>query len=96
VRRDDAIARLKANVERLTAFGVRSLAIFGSVARDAATDANDVDLLVEFDSPPSFDQYMDLKFFLEDTLGARVALVTRRSVKPRVLPFVDREAIRVA
>jgi hypothetical protein len=96
MRRDDAIALLKANVGRLAAFGVRSLAIFGSVARDAAVETSDIDLLVDFDAPPSFDQYMDLKLFLEDTLGTRVDLVTRRSVKPRILPVVEREAIRVA
>jgi hypothetical protein len=75
---------------------VRSLSVFGSVARGEAGAASDVDLLVEFDAPPGFDQYMDLKFFLEDLLHRRVDLVTPAALKPRLRPSVEREAIRVA
>jgi predicted nucleotidyltransferase len=35
-------------------YGVKSLALFGSVARDQATSASDVDLLVEFDRPVGY------------------------------------------
>jgi len=77
-------------------FAVRSLALFGSAARGEATEASDVDLLVEFDGPPTFDRYMDLKFYLEDLLGRRVDLVTPDALKTRMRPIVEKEAIRVA
>jgi predicted nucleotidyltransferase len=79
-----------------TRFGVKRLALFGSVARDEARPDSDVDVLVEFDGPVTLDRYMGLKFQLEDALGARVDLVTTTGLKPRVRPVVEREAIDVA
>jgi predicted nucleotidyltransferase len=51
--------------------GVKSLGLFGWIARGDASPHSDVDILVEFDAP-SFDHYMDLKFHLEERLGRRV------------------------
>lgn len=79
-----------------TTFQVRSLALFGSVARGDSTAGSDVDLLVEFEGHVGFDGYMDLKFRLEELLGSRVDLVMRSALKPFAVPTVDREAIRVA
>ncbi len=76
-------------------FGVKSLAVFGSVARGEAGPGSDVDILVEFEGRATFDRYMGLKFFLEDLLGTRVDLVTRRALKPRMRPYVEREAVYV-
>jgi hypothetical protein len=76
-------------------FGVKSLAVFGSVARGEAGPESDVDILAEFEGRATFDRYMGLKFFLEDLLGRRVDLVTRKALKPRLRPFVEREAIYV-
>ena len=76
-------------------FGVKSLAVFGSVARGEAGPDSDVDILVEFEGRATFDRYMGLKFFLEDLLGRRVDLVTRKALKPRLRPYVEQEAIYV-
>ena len=76
-------------------FGVKSLAIFGSVARGEAGPESDVDIRVEFEGRATFDRYMGLKFFLEDLLGRRVDLVTRKALKPRLRPYVEQEAIYV-
>ena len=75
---------------------VKSLALFGSVARDEATSASDVDLLVEFSEPPGFDGYMNLKFRLEELLDGRVDLVMNNALKPEMRGAVEKEAIRVA
>lgn len=77
-------------------FGVKRLALFGSVARDEARSDSDIDVLVEFDGQVTLDRYMGLKFHLEDALGARVDLVTTSGLKPRARPGVEREAIDVA
>jgi hypothetical protein len=95
-RRAEVTATLQGHRERIAALGVRSLFLFGSVARDEAHADSDVDLLVDFAKSPTFRGYMDLKFFLEDLLGRRVDLVTRTGLRPRALPAVEREAIRVA
>lgn len=96
MRRDEALARLRAHQADLRRFHVRSLALFGSVARDEAGPESDLDLLLEFDGPATFDLYMGLKLFLEDVLGCRVDLVMNKALKPRMRPHVEREAVRVA
>jgi predicted nucleotidyltransferase len=77
-------------------FGVRELAVFGSVARGEASDASDLDVLVDFVGSATFDGYMGLKLFLEDSLGVKVDLVTRASLKPRLRARIEAEARRVA
>jgi predicted nucleotidyltransferase len=69
--------------EELRRLGVRRLSLFGSVARNEATDASDLDFLVEFQQK-SFDAYMDLKSLLERLFSRRVDLVLPESLKPRL------------
>jgi hypothetical protein len=77
-------------------FSVAALYVFGSVARGEAVAGSDIDMLVEFDGPPTFARFMDLKFLLEDTLGAHVDLVTRAALRDRIRPRIESEARRVA
>jgi uncharacterized protein len=76
-------------------YGIASLSLFGSVARGEARPGSDVDVLVDFPGPPTFAQYMGLKFRLEDLLGVSVDLVTRAALRPRIRPQVEAEAVRV-
>lgn len=96
MRREDFIKLLESHRAEIRALGVKSLAVFGSVSRDQAGPDSDVDILVAFENSPSFDKFMDLKFFLEDLLKRKVDLVTEAALKPRMKPVVKREAIRVA
>ncbi len=96
MRRDEIVRLLREHRSELDRFGIKSLSLFGSVARDAASAHSDVDVLVEFDGVATFDRYMGLKLYLEDLLAAQVDLVTPRALKPRVRPYVEQEAIRVA
>ncbi len=77
-------------------YRVGFLALFGSSARREATETSDVDLLVEFDTEPTFDLFMDLKFRLEELLGRPVDLVTRAGLRDGLKERVEREAVRVA
>jgi len=86
---------LKRNRKRFNEFKVKSLAIIGSVARDEAGPDSDVDILVEFDCPATFDLFMDLKFFLEDIIERRVDLVTTKALKPRIKPYIYKDAVYV-
>ncbi|HWA73321.1 MAG TPA: nucleotidyltransferase family protein [Polyangiaceae bacterium] len=95
--RETALSRLSTLLPELRArFGVRELAVFGSVARDEATDASDLDLIVDFEGPATFDAFMGLKLFIEDTLAVPVDLVTRPSLKSRLKARIEAEARRVA
>jgi hypothetical protein len=77
-------------------FQIRDVAVFGSVARDEDTPSSDVDVLVEFSGEASFDQFMDLTFYLEDLFGRPVDLVTKKALRPELREQVEREAIHVA
>ncbi len=79
-------------------FGVKSLALFGSVVRDEATPASDVDLLVEFDGRPMGLFHLSrTQHYLESILGvARVDLVLRDGIKPALKERILREAIHAA
>ena len=77
-------------------FAVKSLALFGSVARNEAGPESDVDILVEFHKTPGLTEYMRFKFWLEDSLGRQVDLVMKGALKSWAKPVVEAEAIRVA
>ena len=96
MNKEDLIKFLKENLTVIISYGVTSLALFGSFARDEAKSSSDIDLLVEFEGVVTFDKYMDLKFFLEDGLGLPVDLVSRKMLKPQLLKSVEKEAIYVS
>ena len=75
---------------------VQSLAIFGSVARGEANSESDVDVLVTFGGPVTFDKYMEAKIYLEDLLGCQVDLVIEQALRPQIRPYVEKDAVYVA
>jgi uncharacterized protein len=83
---------IEANREKIKGFGVRRLGLFGSAARGEATEASDLDFLVELEKK-TFDNYMDLKEFLEELFGCKVDLVMKDAIKPRLREPILREAI---
>jgi uncharacterized protein len=81
--------------ELTTKFGVKSLLLFGSVARNEATATSDVDLLVEFNRPVGYFGLFALQDYLEKLLGCSVDLGTPDSLKPYIKDRVMGELIRV-
>lgn len=94
--RQTVIACLSDHLDVIRTFNVRSMSLFGSVARNEATPNSDLDFLVEFEGAATLDGYMDLKYFLEDLFGCSVDLITRKTLKPIISQTVLEEAIRVA
>lgn len=78
--------------EMARCFTVRRIGVFGSIARDSAGPESDVDILVEL-AEPTFDHYMDLKFYLEEVLKRSVDLVMADTVKPRLRPIIAKEVV---
>jgi uncharacterized protein len=95
MEREEVLRRIREHLPELEQFDVRSISLFGSVARDEAGPASDVDVLVEF-GQATFKGYMGVKFFLEDLLGTQVDVATAKGLAPRVLASAMREAVRVA
>ncbi|MBX0311668.1 MAG: nucleotidyltransferase family protein [Sulfurihydrogenibium sp.] len=91
----DAIAVLREHRGYLAKkFGVSEIAIFGSYARGEQRDDSDVDIMVEFRKGfKTFDNYMDLKFYLEELLGRRVDLIIKSAIRFRIKPFIIEEAV---
>jgi len=87
---------LKNHEDTIRGFKVQKMFLFGSVARGEETNASDIDILIKFQIPPTYDMYMDLKFFLEDLLGRKVDLVTENALKPELKQYVEKDLIRVA
>lgn len=96
MKRAKVLALLAAHREELAAFGVRRLALFGSVARDAAGPTSDVDLLVEFEGRATFDRYVELSFYLEALLHRSVDLVTIESLRGFMREVIEKDVQDVA
>ena len=96
MNRSEVLQTLRAHQATLAEqFGVTGLTLFGSVARDQATDASDIDILAEFDSAPGWREYFGAQAYLEAVLGRQVDLMTANEVRPEIRPYVERDAIHV-
>jgi len=96
VIRDKVLTLLKEHAREIYAFKIQRISIFGSVARDEDSLESDIDILIKFDGPPSYDLYMDLKFYLENLLDRKVDLITEDALRSEIKHFVERDLIRVA
>lgn len=87
----DILTQLKPQLEE--AFGVTSLALFGSTARDEAREDSDVDLLVTFAAPITFRSFMGALHLIEDTLGKKVDLIPEDELRDAFRPSVEQDLI---
>jgi hypothetical protein len=96
VNRDEVIRRLAERRKDLDRFGVSSLALFGSVARNEATATSDIDILVDFSRTGGLFEFVRLKNFLEAILEHPVDLVTRDALKPQLRQKIIQESVHAA
>lgn len=92
--RDDVVKVLKSKRAAYKRYGVKSLAVFGSAARNRLRKRSDVDILVQFNQP-TWANYIGLKLYLEDLLDRQVDLVTPKGLKPAVRPSVEKDLLYV-
>ena len=72
---------LQENKDILVRFGASRVGLFGSFVRGEADETSDIDLLIEFvEGKKSYDNFIELCFFLEELLGRKVDLLTPSSV----------------
>jgi len=78
-------------------YGVQTLGIFGSYCRGQQTKKSDLDIMVEYfpDAHPRLFKLLELENFLTDTLGVKVDLGTKGSLKPHVAEGVLQEVIYI-
>ncbi|MBA2713874.1 MAG: nucleotidyltransferase family protein [Rubrobacteraceae bacterium] len=97
MERSEALRTISVHEGEIKRFGVRRLALFGSVARDEAGPESDVDVLVEFDDRPiGLFEFVDLQRYLESILMVPVDLVTEDGLKRQLRENILKEAIPAA
>ena len=96
--REDVLAKLAQSRPDLDRFHVKSLSIFGSVARDEASADSDVDVLVEFDPDAVIGLFICVRLqrYLSQLLGRRVDLATPDALHKALRASILSEAIRAA
>lgn len=96
MNRTEVLKKLQIERDQLRQrFGVESLALFGSFARDDAGPNSDIDLLVEFNRPITLFDLVATQQYLEKCFGMRVDLVPRDSLYPAFHHDVLRDAVNV-
>ena len=75
----ELIAKNQSNIQK---FGVKRIGLFGSFLKNKQKSDSDIDILVEFKKgEKTFDNYMDLKFYLEGLFKRDVDLVVKEALK---------------
>jgi len=95
LKRDEVLSLVAAHQEELKQLGVKSLDLFGSVARDEAHPDSDVDFLVEFNRAVSLLQFIRIRHYLEDVLGCSVDLGKVTTLRQHLREPVLKDVIRV-
>jgi predicted nucleotidyltransferase len=93
---EEVVQKIKENEYILRErFKVKSIGVFGSLAREEDI-IHDVDVILEFSEPIGW-EIVDLKEFLEDLLGVRVDILTKKAVmsKPLLWKSIEREIVYV-
>jgi predicted nucleotidyltransferase len=83
------------NKKELSKLGVRTLSLFGSVAKNKASAKSDIDILIDFDSKKGLFGFMGLKNYLEELLHCDVDLVTKSALHPALRKRILDEAKNV-
>jgi predicted nucleotidyltransferase len=93
--REEILHKLKELKQSLAdRYPIASMALFGSFARSEQTEASDIDLLVELNGRIG-SKFIDLADELEESLGTKVDLVSKKGIKPRYLRSIESELIYV-
>lgn len=90
--KEDILLALKKNQDKIEAFGVKRLGLFGSFVRKEQNPESDIDLLVEFvQDKKNFDNFIYLSFLLEGLFERHIELVTTESLSPYIKSRITKE-----
>jgi uncharacterized protein len=76
-------------------YHIKNMGIFGSVARGEHTENSDIDILVEFNAPIGFFDFIKLENHLSKLLGRKVDLISKNALKPAVRDIILNEVAYV-
>jgi predicted nucleotidyltransferase len=90
--RKEIVHNIRESRERIRKYGVKKIGLFGSFTCNEQKEQSDVDIVVEFEKGmKTFDNYMELKFYLEKQLKCKVDLVISDALKPEIKPYIVKE-----
>jgi len=78
----------------LRRYPISELGLFGSYARGDFNEDSDIDILVDFDGRIGIG-FISLAHELEDIFNTKIDLVSRKGIKSRYLPYVEKNLIHV-
>ena len=94
--RDEVLSQLRKHKPELEKqFGITTLALVGSLARDEASEDSDIDLLVGFDHPATSRSFFGVQFYIEDLLERPVDLITEKFLNDNRRSYYKAEAFYV-
>ncbi|MGB6295969.1 MAG: nucleotidyltransferase family protein [Rivularia sp. (in: cyanobacteria)] len=94
MKRDEVLAIVEKHREQLQTMGVKSLDLFGSVARNEAREDSDVDFFVEFNGSVGLFEFIKVKLYLQDILGCSVDIGTLDTLRENLREPVIKDVIR--
>jgi hypothetical protein len=94
ITKKEILKRLRENVKKIKTFGVKKIGLFGSYLKDKQKESSDIDFIVEFEEDKkTFDNFIELAFFLEEIFKKQVDLLTLESISPYIKPYIEKEIV---
>lgn len=94
MKSDEVLAIIEKHREQLQTMGVKSLDLFGSVARNEAREDSDVDFFVEFNREVGLFELIKVKLYLQDIIGRSVDIGTLDTLRDNLREPVTKDVIR--
>ncbi len=87
------VSAIKSKKREISKFGIKSIGLFGSYAREEQSENSDIDILIDFDpDKENFDNYMAVYDIIEDLFkDHRVEIVTKNGLSPYIGPEILNE-----
>ena len=94
MKREEVLEIVGKHREQLQQMGVKSLDLFGSVARNEAREDSDVDFFIEFNGEIGIFEFIKVKQYLEDILKVSVDIGTLDSLRENLREPVIKDVVR--
>jgi len=76
-------------------YSIREMGVFGSYLRGEAKEGSDLDILVEFEKPIGFFEFLELEEYLSNLIGIKVDLVSKKALKPHIGKYILEEVVMI-
>ena len=90
--KQEVVAVLKGNKEKIYSLGAKHIGLFGSFVRNEMNDTSDVDILVDFEEGEnSYDNLFNLYELITSLTNRKVEVVTKEGLSKYIGPYILNE-----